>query len=92
MTPLWLNTMLENSESVATCTPYEVAPLVAVQIKVGLTETPVALFSGEDRTGAATTDVKFQTVDQSLVNPAFVVFIRQKYFVLLTKFSLVVVV
>jgi len=80
VTPLWLNTMFENSESVATCTPYEVAPVEALQLRVGLMEIPVALFSGEAKAGAdgmATTVVKLQTVDQPLVPPALVAFTRQ---------------
>ena len=56
------------------------APLDALQVKLGLVETPVAPLEGEDSVGtpgAAIIVVKLHTLDQLLVPPAFVAFTRQ---------------
>ena len=45
--------VVEKSEAVETCNPYEVAPVEAFQLKVGFMATPVAPFAGETRVGAA---------------------------------------
>lgn len=49
----WLTTVVEKSETVETCNPYEVAPDEAFQLNVGLVAIPVAPFAGEARVGAA---------------------------------------
>jgi len=50
---VWLITVVEKSETVETCNPYEVAPVEAFQLKVALTATPVVPSAGETSTGAA---------------------------------------
>jgi len=42
---------VEKLELVETCSPYEVAPLEAFQLRVGLVETPVAAFEGDTSVG-----------------------------------------
>jgi hypothetical protein len=48
-----LTNVVEKSETVDTCNPYEVAPVEAFQVKVGLVTTSIAPFAGEARVGAA---------------------------------------
>jgi hypothetical protein len=53
---VWLTTVADvagKDESVETCNPYEVAPVEAFQVNVGLVATPVAPFAGETRVGGA---------------------------------------
>jgi hypothetical protein len=52
----------------------------AFQLSVGVMETPVAPFDGDDSVGAdgaATMVVKLQAVEYALVPPAFVALTRQ---------------
>ena len=49
----WLIKVVEKDELVETCNPYEVAPVEAFQVNVGLVVTPVAPFAGEARVGGA---------------------------------------
>ena len=78
--PVWFTMVVEKDELVDTCRPYDVAPLDAFQLSVGLAETPVAPFEGDRRVGGdggGGTVVKDQVVDQALVPPAFVAFTCQ---------------
>ena len=80
MIPLESTTVVENDGLVDTCNLYDVAPLEAFQLKLGLVETPVAPLAGEANAGAesaATVVVKLHTLDQALVLPALVAFTRQ---------------
>jgi hypothetical protein len=51
--PLWLMSIVEKLELLETCSWYDVAPLEAFQVNVGLGEIPVAPFKGEASVGAA---------------------------------------
>jgi len=44
---------VEKSEEIDICKRYDAAPVEALQLTVGLVDTPVALFDGEASTGAA---------------------------------------
>ena len=67
--------------SVETCTLYEVAPLEAFQVKVGLLETFVVPLTGELRVGAngvlPAVVVKLKLPDHELVPPVLVAFTLQ---------------
>ena len=74
-------TNVEKLEFVETCTVYEVAPLEAFHVRVGVLDTLVAPLMGELSDGAAgglpAAVVKLHVVDQALVPPAFVAFTLQ---------------
>ena len=78
---LWSTTSGEKLELVETCNRYDIAPLEAFQLNVGLVETPVAPLPGKASIGAAgaapTTVVSLHTVEYALVPPAFVAFTHQ---------------
>jgi hypothetical protein len=48
-----LTTVVEKLKSEETCSRYDVAPLEAFQLSIGLVEIPVAAFEGEASVGAA---------------------------------------
>ena len=78
--PLWLTTVVEKDETVETCSPYDVAPLEALQVRVGLVEIPVAPFDGDASVGAAGGAIavmKLHAAEYGLVPPAFEAFTRQ---------------
>jgi len=79
--PVWLTTVVEKDELIETCNPYEVAPVEAFQLKVGVIDWVADPFAGEARVGAAggaASVVKLQTgADQALVPPVFFAFTRQ---------------
>jgi hypothetical protein len=79
--PLWFTTVVVKLELVDTCSWYEVAPVEAFQLSVGVIETPVALFDGERRVGAGGLPpelvVKLQMLEYALVPLAFVALTRQ---------------
>ena len=78
--PVWFTTVEEKLELVETWTPYEVAPVEAFQLSVGLMAIPVALFEGDASVGAdgaATMVVKLRAVEYALDPPAFVALTRQ---------------
>ena len=81
MIPDWLYTNVANPGSVETCTVYEVAPLEAFHVRVGVLDTLVAPLIGELSVGAAgglpAAVVKLHVLDQALVPPAFVAFTLQ---------------
>ena len=66
--------------SAETCSVYDVAPEEALQLSVGVVETPVAPLVGELRIGVASTVVKVHVaigLGQALVPPALVALTRQ---------------
>lgn len=67
--------------SVETCTLYEVAPLEAFQVKVGVLDMPVEPLTGELRVGTAgglpAVVVKLNVIDQVLVPLMLVAFTLQ---------------
>jgi hypothetical protein len=80
-TPLVSFTKEENVESAETCKRYEVAPLEAFQLSVGVRDTSVAPLAGATNVGAAGAGggsaVNDHRADQALVPPAFLAFTRQ---------------
>jgi hypothetical protein len=73
----------EKFEYLETWTRYEVAPVEAFHVRVGVRNTFCALFAGEINVGADgalpldAAVVKLQTVDQALVPAELVAFTRQ---------------
>jgi hypothetical protein len=58
-----LSTVVEKFDTVETCTPYVAAPVTAFQLKLGVTETPVATSAGEASVGVPTIVVKLEVVE-----------------------------
>jgi hypothetical protein len=73
--PVRFTTVEVKLEEVETWSPYDVAPLEAFQVSVGLVEIPVAPFEGEESVGTGggvpPEVTKLQTVDQLLVPEVF---------------------
>lgn len=79
-------TVEANSESVDSCTLYDVAPVEEFQPRFTVVGWPVAPLVGAASVGAAGTEgtvVKFRVLEYALVPPAFFAFTLQKYFVAL---------
>ena len=66
-------------EVVDTCNLYDVAPLAAFQLNVGVSDCPVAPFTGDASVGAAggLPVVKLHVLDHRLVPAAFFALTRQ---------------